>query len=240
MKALIIEDEPLARRELRLLLESHPEITVVGEAVSPKEGARLVGELHPELLFLDVHLRGGTGFDLLDSCSDGKIQVIFTTAHPDFAVQAFDFAAADYLVKPIRPERLARAIRRVLERTEEEALDFPKGERLTRNARIFLKDQETSRFVAITDILLIESEGNHSRIHLGTESMLIHRALSTIEERLPEDLFFRANRSQIVNLEAVSTMEPWFSNSLRATLRNGVVVEFSRRASLSFRETRGF
>ncbi len=239
MKALIIEDEPLARKELHLLLESHPEITVVGEAISPKEGARMIAELQPGLLFLDVHLRGGTGFDLLDSSLEQKIQVIFTTAHPDFAAQAFDFAAADYLVKPIRPERLARAIRRVLDRTEEEG-GVSNWERLDRKARIFLKDQETSRFVAITDILLIESEGNHSRIHIGDESMLIHRALSTIGERLPEDLFFRANRSQIVNLDAVSSLEPWFSNCLRATLRNGAVVEFSRRASLAFRETRGF
>jgi len=190
-------------------------------------------------LFLDVHLRGGTGFDLLDSSLEQKIQVIFTTAHPDFAAQAFDFAAVDYLVKPIRPERLARAIRRVLDRSDEEG-GVSNWERLDRKSRIFLKDQETSRFVAITDILLIESEGNHSRIHIGDESMLIHRALSTIGERLPEDLFFRANRSQIVNLDAVSSLEPWFSNCLRATLRNGAVVEFSRRASLAFRETRGF
>lgn len=237
MKALIIEDEPLARKELRFLLEAHPEITVVGEAVSPKEAARMISELQPELLFLDVNLRGGTGFDLLESCSEGNIQVIFTTAHPDFAAQAFDFAATDYLVKPIRAERLARAIRRALDRTEE-GEEFTNCERLARNSRILLKDQETSRFVAIAEILLIESEGNYSRIHLTNGSLLIHRSLSTIGERLPEDLFFRANRAQILNLESVTAIEPWFSNCLRATLTNGTIVEFSRRASLAFRETR--
>jgi two-component system LytT family response regulator len=238
MKALIIEDEPLARKELRFLLEAHPEIVVVGEAISPNQAASMIEELQPELLFLDVHLRGGTGFDLLDSHVGKRPAIIFTTAHPDFAVQAFDFAAVDYLVKPIRPERLAQAIYRIS--VPESAGDSrAPGERLTRQDRIFLKDQEVSRYIAITDIRLIESEGNHSKIHFGKEALLIHRSLSTIEERLPLELFFRANRAQIINLEEISSIEPWFSNSLRATLSDSTIIEFSRRASLSFRETMG-
>jgi two-component system, LytTR family, response regulator len=237
MKALIVEDEPLARRELRFLLESHPEITVVGEAISPKQAAAMISELGPDLLFLDVHLRGGTGFDLLDACDEKKPEVIFITAHPDFAVQAFDFAAADYLVKPIRPERLALAIRRVLE-PEASVASSASGDRLSRQDRIFLKDQDQSRYISVFEIRLIESEGNYSRIHFGKEALVIHRSLSSIEERLPVELFFRANRAQILNLEAIVSIEPWFSNSLRATLSDGTFVEFSRRASLAFRETR--
>lgn len=236
MKALIIEDEPLARRELKLLLEAHPEIVVVGEAVSPKEGLRLIEELQPELLFLDVHLRGGTGFDLLESVGEKRPLLIFTTAHADFAVRAFEFEAADYLVKPIRADRLEQAVRKILLR-EKVAGEPMQAERFDRKARIYLKHLDTSRYVPIAEICLIESEGNHSRIYFGKESSLVHRALSTIEERLPEELFFKANRSQIVNLQAIQSLEPWFSNTLRATLRNGVVVEFSRRASLLFRET---
>jgi len=237
MKALIVEDEPLARRELHLLLESHPEITVVGEAISPKQAVAMITELGPDLLFLDVNLRGGTGFDLLDACGEKKPMVIFITAHPDFAVQAFDFAAADYLVKPIRPERLALSIRRVLDPEASAASSLP-GDRLSRLDRIFLKDQDQSRYISLSEIRLIESEGNYSRIHFGKEALVIHRSLSSIEKRLPTDLFFRANRAQILNLEAIVSIEPWFSNSLRATLSDGTIVEFSRRASLSFRERR--
>lgn len=237
MKALIIEDEPLARKELRFLLESHPEITIVGEAISPKQATAMISAHQPDLLFLDVHLRGGTGFDLLDSHRGKRPAVIFTTAHPDFAVQAFDFEAVDYLVKPILPERLAMSIRRVTE--PESSLGLPsQGEQLSRRDRIFLKDQEVSRYIPVSEIRLVESEGNYSRIHFGKESLMIHRSLSSIEERLPADLFFRANRAQIINLESIVSMEPWFSNSLRATLTEGTVVEFSRRASLAFRETR--
>jgi two-component system LytT family response regulator len=238
MKALIIEDEPLSRRELRLLLEAHPEITVAGEAISPKQALAMMDELGPDLIFLDVNLRGGTGFDLLDACGEKKPAVIFITAHPDFAVQAFDFAAVDYLVKPIRPERLAMAIRRVIEPESSLGLAW-QGEQLSRRDRIFLKDQDVSRYIPVSEIRLVESEGNYSRIHFGKESLMIHRSLSSIEERLPSDIFFRANRAQIINLESIVSMEPWFSNSLRATLSDGGIVEFSRRSSLIFRETRG-
>jgi two-component system, LytTR family, response regulator len=233
MKTLIIEDEPPARKELRFLLEAHPEIVVVGEAISPKQAAVMIEELQPDLLFLDVHLRGGTGFDLLDSYAGKKPAIIFTTAHPDFAVQAFDFAAVDYLVKPIRPERLAKAISKI----SESKSTGVSGERLKRHDRIFIRDQEVSRYIAVSEIRLIESEGNQSKIHFGNEALLIHRSLSCIEERLPVELFFRANRAQIVNLEEIASIEPWFSNSLRARLADNTIIEFSRRASLSFRET---
>jgi two-component system LytT family response regulator len=233
MKALIIEDEPPARKELRFLLEAHPEIVVVGEAISPKQAADMIEELQPDLLFLDVHLRGGTGFELLDSYVGKRPAIIFTTAQPDFAVQAFDFAAVDYLVKPIRPERLAKAISKI----SESKTTGVSEERLKRHDRIFIRDQEVSRYIAISEIRLIESEGNQSKIHFGNEALLIHRSLSCIEERLPVELFFRANRAQIVNLEKITSIEPWFSNSLRARLADNTIIEFSRRASLSFRET---
>lgn len=237
MKALIIEDEPLARKELRLLLEAHPEITIVGEAISPRQAAELVEKLGPDLLFVDVNLRGGTGFDFLDACGDNKPKIIFITAHPDFAVQAFDFAAVDYLLKPIRPERLALAIHRVTESIDQPGQSAP-SERLTRKDRIFLRDENRSRYIPLSEIRLIESEGNYSRLHFGGEALLVHRSLSSIEERLPTELFFRANRSQIVNLESIVSIEPWFSNCLRATLADGTIVEFSRRATIGFRATR--
>jgi two-component system LytT family response regulator len=238
MRALLIEDEPLARREMRLLLEAHPEIEVVGDAGSPNTALTLIQSLKPELLFLDVNLRGGSGLELLASMARDRPKVIFTTAYSDFAIQAFDFDAIDYLVKPIRPERLAQALRK-LEMSAGEMENAAAPCRLSAGSRIFLRDQEKSWFVSISEIVLIESEGNHSRILAEGATTLIHRSLSLIEERLPLELFFRANRAQLINLEQIRTIEPWFSNTLRATLSNGVVVEFSRRASLVFRETRG-
>lgn len=233
MKTLIIEDEPPARKELRFLLEAHPEIVVIGEAISPKQAAAMIEEFQPDLLFLDVHLRGGTGFDLLNSYKEKRPAIIFTTAHADFALQAFDFAAVDYLVKPIRPERLAQAISKIAEFKSSGV----SGERLKRHDRILMRDQDVSHYIAISEIRLIESEGNQSKIHFGNEALLIHRSLSCIEERLPMELFFRANRAQIVNLEKITSIEPWFSNSLRARLTDNTIIEFSRRASVSFRET---
>ena len=127
MKAVIVEDETLARKELRVLLEAHPEIKVVGEAVSPAQAAKLVASVRPDLLFLDVNLRAGTGFDLLESLRPNSPSVIFTTARADFALQAFDFDAVDYLLKPVNPERLAKAIAKLqpAEPKDDEERDAP-------------------------------------------------------------------------------------------------------------------
>ena len=237
MKALIVEDEALARKELKLLLEPHPEIEVIGEAVSPKEAAKLIHAAKPDLIFLDVNLRGGSGLDLLAALEEPHPAVIFTTAYADFAKQAFDFNAVDYLVKPIRPERLSQALGKISTATDGPVFstDAPK---LTAETKIFLRDQEKSWYVPLNKISLIESEGNHSRIHIPEGVALIHRSLTAVEERLPEDLFFRANRAQLVNLGHIGKIEPWFSQTLKATLLNGQSVEFSRRSSQIFRETR--
>jgi len=236
MRSIIIEDESLARKELRLLLEEHPEVKIIGEAATLKEALKLLETLRPELIFLDVNLRGGTGLDLLAAMQGERPAVIFTTAHADFAKQAFDFDAVDYLVKPIRPERLSRALRKVkLSPEVSPASEHPPL--LAADSKIFLRDQERSWYVALRDIGLIESEGNYSRFHIPEGSALIHSSLSSVEERLPKDLFFRANRSQLVHLSHIKTLEPWFSQTLKATLANGTKVEFSRRASQIFKET---
>jgi two-component system LytT family response regulator len=235
IKTLIIEDEQLARRELRLLLQPHKAIEIIGEAISPARALEAIEELKPNLIFLDVNLRGGSGFEVLKSLEPPRPHIIFTTAHTDFAIQAFDFDAVDYLLKPIQPERLCRALEKLaLNEDSETTIEKP----LQPDARVFLKDSEVCCLVALAEIWLIESEGNYSRVHTSQGSHLVHKSLSLLEVRLPQSVFFRANRSQIINLEALQKIDPWFSNTLRATLKNGFLVEFSRRASQEFRESR--
>ena len=244
MKAILVEDEALARKELRVLLEAHPEIEVVGEAASPAQAAKLVASVVPELIFLDVNLRAGTGFDLLESLRPNVPPVIFTTARADFALQAFDLDAVDYLLKPINPERLAKAIAKLQPADEpaDEEVVAPvarQGDQLSLDSKVLLRDEEKTWYVAVTDISLVEAEGNYSRVHFDGGSVLVHRSLTAVEERLPATAFFRANRSQLVNTSHIASVEPWFSQTLKATLRDKKTIEFSRRSSLLFRETRG-
>lgn len=244
MKAVIVEDEALACKELRILLEAHPEIKVVGEAASPAQAAKLVASVVPDLIFLDVNLRAGTGFDLLARLRPNVPPVIFTTARADFALQAFDLDAVDYLLKPIHPERLAKAIAKLQTDGETTGQETPESTarqsgQLSADSKVLLRGEEKVWYVAVEDISLVEAEGNYSRVHFDGGSALVHRSLTAVEERLPAATFFRANRSQLVNTAHIAAVEPWFSQTLKATLRDKKTVEFSRRSSLLFRETRG-
>lgn len=244
MKAVIVEDEALARKELRVLLEAHPEIEVVGEAASPAHAAKVVTDVGADLLFLDVNLRAGTGFDLLESLRPNVPPVIFTTARADFALQAFDLDAVDYLLKPINPERLAKAIAKLQQAGEQvgeeaDAPVAPPNDQLSLDSKVLLRDEDKTWYIGVGDISLVEAEGNYSRVHFDGGSALVHRSLTAVEERLPGPTFFRANRSQLVNTAHIAAVEPWFSQTLKATLRDKKTIEFSRRSSLFFRETRG-
>ncbi len=235
MTALIIDDERLARQELRLLLAGHPQIEIVGEAASIAEAQERIATLRPELLFLDINLRTGTGFDLLDSLPPPTPPVIFTTAYDEFAVRAFEVNALDYLMKPVHPERLASAIERAQVPDAEPAA---KG-RLPGDGKVFVRDGDRCWLVPVRDIRLITSEGNHCRVHFGTNAPLVYRTLHALQERLPAGLFIRANRAQLVNVQFIEKIAPWFSQSLKATLRGAEEIEFSRRAAQEFREKTG-
>ena len=233
MRTLIIDDERLAREELHLLLASHPHIEIVGEADSVPAARRLIESEHPDLIFLDIDLRGSSGFDLLAELSPPLPLVIFSTAYDAFALRAFETNALDYLLKPVHPERLATAISRL------PALSAAGSARLTPDSRVFVRDGEQCWFVPLRDIHRIDSEGNYSRLHFVGGQALLHRSLNTLESRLPDSLFLRANRSQIINCESIASIEPWFSQTLKARLKTGDEIEFSRRASLQFREKTG-
>lgn len=227
MKALIIDDERLARLELRRLLGAHPEIEIAGEARNVQEAETMIAGLTPELLFLDIQMPGGTGFDLLASLDEAP-QVIFTTAYDEYAVRAFEVNALDYLMKPIAPVRLAAALARVQSK--------PNGKRLE---QVFVRDGERCWFVRVADIFLLESEGNYTRLHFANERPLIRRSLNALEQRLDAARFFRASRKQILNLEWIAQTDLSATGGLTATLRSGHCVEISRRQSERLREILG-
>jgi two-component system LytT family response regulator len=224
MKALIVDDERLARLELRRLLAAHPEVEVVGEARDGDEASALVPQLAPELLFLDIQMPGMTGFELLERLDDLP-QVIFTTAYDAYAIQAFEVNALDYLLKPIVPARLAAALGRVKATPERGRLE-----------QVFVREGERCWIVRITDIFLMESEGNYTRLHFGSERPLIRRSLNALEEQLDPAMFFRAGRGQIINLKWVDKVDIAVTGGLTVTLRGGRQVEMSRRQSVRLRE----
>jgi two-component system, LytTR family, response regulator len=224
MRALIVDDERIARQELRRLLQAHPEIEIVGEARTGEEALDLIGRLAPDVLFLDIRMPSVNGFDLLERLDDVP-QVIFTTAYDEYALKAFEVSALDYLVKPVAPARLAAAIAKLR----------PRG-RSSRLERVFVKDGDRCWLVRVADIFLLESEGNYTRLHFAGGRPLIPRSLAVLHERLDPEVFFRAGRRQIVNLKWIESVELGVGGNLLVTLRGGVTVEMSRRQSARLRD----
>lgn len=238
MKAIIIDDERLARTELRKLLQDYPEVEVVDEAANAEEGLAKIESLQPDLIFLDIQMPGKTGFDMLSQLEKSP-QVIFTTAYDEFALKAFEVNALDYLLKPIEPKRLADAVQK-LNATEIKDL---RGETtgtnnslLSENDQVFVKDGERCWFVTLSDIRLFESVGNYAKVFFGVNKPLILKSLNALEERLDEKTFFRANRKHIVNLRMIEKIEPYFNGGLLLELKGGEKIEVSRRQTVKFKE----
>ncbi len=230
MTAILIDDERLARVELRRLLAEHPEVEIVAEARGPEEAIELIGSLAPDLIFLDIQMPGMTGFQLLERLEDVP-QVIFTTGYDEYALQAFEVNALDYLMKPIAPERLATALARV-RREPPPQTRVDQG----RLEQVFVRDGERCWIVRLADVFLMESEGNYTRLCFGKERPLIRRSLNSLEEQLDPATFFRANRKQIVNLKWVEQTAVGVGGALMVTLRGGMEVEISRRAAARLKE----
>jgi two-component system, LytTR family, response regulator len=229
MKALIVDDEPLARLELRRLLAAFAWVQVVGEAANIDEARVQIETLAPDLTFLDVEMPGGTGFDLLAQL-DRPPRIVFTTAYDHYAVKAFEVSALDYLLKPIEPERLAAALAKIREATSRQAIsgDLPLQQ-------LFVRDGPRCWFLPVREVSLFVAEGNYVRLYWGKERPVLGRSLSAVEEKLDAKSFFRANRRQIVNLEFVQSVRLGLGGRLLAKLRDGSDIEISRRQARLFR-----
>jgi two-component system LytT family response regulator len=238
-KALIIDDERLARNELRKLLQEFPEIEIIGEAMNAEEALRMIDELNPEVIFLDIQMPGKTGFELLQEL-DKVPTVIFTTAHDEYALKAFEFNALDYLMKPIDPQRLGDAIQKLFLTEDRELItseeNFNARITLGEDDQVFVKDGEKCWFVKLSEIRLFESVGNYARVFFGTNKPLILKSLNSLEERLDQRIFFRANRKHIVNLRMIEKVEPFFNGGLLLEIKGGEKIEVSRRQAVKFKE----
>lgn len=244
-KTLVIDDERLAREEMKSILKEFSEIEVIGEAQNGDEALELIKSAEPDLLFLDVNMPGMTGFELLKKL-DTIPNVIFVTAYDEYAIKAFEVNALDYLLKPIDIDRLNEAIGKLKQKSESEfESDIDqKTDRnsrlLTKEDRVFIKDGEKCYFVQLSEVRMLESDGNYVKVHFGKNRPLILRSLNSFEEKLDPECFFRANRKFIVNLDWISGVENWFNGGLQIELNTGEKIEVSRRQTIRFKELFSF
>ncbi|MDZ4666268.1 MAG: LytTR family DNA-binding domain-containing protein [bacterium] len=237
MQTLIVDDERLAREGLKNLLKEFPEIQIIAEASNVEEALDIIDKQKPQLVFLDIQMPEKTGFDLLEDLIETPA-IIFTTAYDEFAIKAFEVNALDYLLKPIESPRLGEAIakaKRQIEELKSEKLRI----RLGANEKVFLRDGDKCWYVQLEDIRLIESAGNYAKIHFDKYQPLIHRTLNSLDERLSDEIFFRANRQQIINLNFLEKIEPFFNSGFLFYLKDGSKIEVSRRQAVKFKELKG-
>ena len=229
MKALLVDDERLARVELRRMLKAHDDVIVVGEAANADEAEDQIRLLQPEVVFLDIEMPGKNGLQLLEGLDDLPA-VIFVTAYQDYAVQAFEVSALDYMMKPVTPERLAAALDKVRKQVARDAAPA------RRMQQVFLQEGGRCWIVATEQIQLFESEGNYTRVYFDENRPLVYRSLKAFESRLDPASFVRASRTHIVNLRAIKSLQPLPDGGLSATLSSGLTVGISRRQSRKLRE----
>jgi len=237
-KAIIIDDERLARNELKKLLSEFPEVEVIGEAANAAEGIEKIESLSPDLIFLDIQMPGKTGFDMLMELEKAP-HVIFITAYDEFALKAFEVNALDYLMKPVEPKRLADAIHKLQQAEEKELAAAMAGlsrGMLGENDQVFVKDGEKCWFVKLGEVRLFESVGNYAKVYFGSNKPLILKSLNALEDKLDERIFFRANRKHIINMRMIEKVEPYFNGGLLLDLKAGEKIEVSRRQAVKFKE----
>ncbi|RME17334.1 MAG: DNA-binding response regulator [Bacteroidetes bacterium] len=236
MKVVIVDDERLSREELKKLLKkNHPDVEILAECANAEEGKQRIEELKPDLVFLDIEMPDKTGFEMLNEIN-AIPDVVFISAYDEYAIKAFEFQALDYILKPIDAQRLADCIRKYQIKEEKESSNITKTEKLNKDAKVFLKDGDKCWFVPLKDIMLFESLGNYVKVHLPDSHPVIFNSLNALEERLPSDMFFRANRKFIINLNYVVSISTWVNNGYMVKLSNGMEVDLSRRQSVRFKE----
>lgn len=240
MKALIVDDERLARAELISLLEEYDSIEVVGEAKNAKEGITMVKSLKPDVIFLDIQMPEMDGFEMIKKL-DQIPKVVFVSAYDDYAIEAFKVNALDYLMKPVDPDRLKETIEKLKNNTEDDEftsknLANRKDRMLSVTDHVFIKDGEKCYYPILSDVRYFESHGNYVKVFFNDHKPMILRSLNSLEDRLDPDHFFRANRKYIINLNVIEEIENWFNGGLQVTLSRGEKIEISRRQAIRFKD----
>lgn len=245
IRALIVDDEPLARQRIRLLAVGEPELELIGECDNPTDAIAAINHHSPDLLFLDVQLPGMDGFDLLKNLPRERLPVvIFTTAYDNHAVRAFEAHALDYLLKPFQPERFKAAIARAQEHiaTRQAScaarglLDLLAAQPTSSTAhaaaqyltRLTIKTDEKVVVIKTVDIDSIESAGNYVAVNAGKESHILRETLNALEKQLDPENFLRVSRSAIVNLDRVKELQPMFKGEHNIVLQNGKRLTMTR------------
>lgn len=225
MKTLVVEDSRLAREGLVRMLERFAELDVIGAAADNDAARELIDTQRPALLFLDIHMPGGSGFELLESL-DYEPAIIFTTAYSEYAINSFDYRTVDYLLKPISEERLAAAVEKLARAPGAGALPEPS---LALNSRIFVKDGDDCHLIEVASIDYIESCKNYVRLFFNGEKAFVKKSLNQVEQRLPHRAFFRASRQFVINLQAVDSIAEAVHGGYEVTMRDGRRIGVSRR-----------
>lgn len=231
-KTIIIDDERLAREEVKRALKQHPEFTIIGEANNADTAVELIEKELPDVIFLDIHMPEKSGFDLLEELSVTP-EVVFTTAYDQYAVKAFELNALDYLVKPLREERFSKTIEKLKKELNKKINLQPEVYPMHR--KIFIKDGENCFFVPLSEIRFIESMENYARLYFGDQKAMVKQSLNVIVKKLDPNVFFRANRSQIINTQYIQEIYPHFNNRLHIKLTSGEKIEVSSRQSVKFK-----
>jgi two-component system LytT family response regulator len=237
MKAIVVEDSRLARQGLLRMLEQFSSLDVVGSAEHPSSAMGLIDQFRPEVIFLDIHMPGETGFDLLDKL-DYTPQVIFTTAYSEYAYRSFDYNAVDYLLKPISKARLAEAVGKLSD--SESAASKMVTELLERNSKIFIKDGDDCHLVTLSDIRYFESCKNYVRVFFDDKNAYIKKPLSTVEERLPAQLFFKVSRQFVVNLFEIKCIDESIGDGYDIIMSDDKVISVSRRNAIELKRRLSF
>jgi len=239
IRAVIIDDEPLARRKIRQMLARDPEVEVVGDCGNGREAIAAINAQNPDLVFLDVQMPEVDGFAVLESIAAPRSPlVIFVTAYDQYALRAFEVSAVDYLVKPFDRRRFEKAMQRAKSRIESErgsdvnrqalALLAELRARSSHIERLVIKAGGRAFFLKTEEIDWIEAEGKYVRLHAGKESYLLREAISSIEGQLDPKQFPRIHRSTIINIDRVRELQPWFHNEYRVILNDGTELMLSR------------
>jgi len=238
IKCLIIDDERLARQELRRILENHKNIEILDECGSAEEAITKIEELKPDLIFLDIQMPGKNGFEVLEEIIYTP-EVIFVTAYDEFALKAFEVSALDYILKPVDENRFDESLKKVIQKIKEKREDVDHSlpaEQLGEHDQVFVKDGDKCWFVELGKIRLFESEGNYIRVYFDNNKPLILKSLNNLDKKLSDKLFFRANRKHIINLKWIDKIETWFNGGLLVILKDDKKIEISRRQAVKLKD----